>query len=72
MTKRRRYSAQGFTVNLAAGRDERQQVAHLLMLENSFGPVTDWSLRVVWVSISLCYFLPLTLSAALNLSFAST
>ena len=29
--KKRRYSAQRFTANLAAGRDERQQVAHLLM-----------------------------------------
>lgn len=31
VTKKRRYCAQNFSVNLTAGWDERQQVAHLLM-----------------------------------------
>lgn len=35
MTKKGRYSVKGFTVNLAAWRDERQQVAHLLMVEKA-------------------------------------
>lgn len=61
--KKRRYSAQHFTANLAAGRDERQQVAHLLMGENSRVPLPDWSPRVGLVSIKLTL---LSLSAALN------
>lgn len=66
MTKKKSYSAQGSTVNSAAGQDEKQQVAHLLMVENSCGWLTDCSLRVGWMNISLCYLL--TLSAALNQS----
>lgn len=61
--KKRRYSAQRFTANLAAGRDERQQVAHLLMGGNSRVPLPDWSPRVGLVSIKLTL---LSLSAALN------
>lgn len=34
--------------------------------ENSCSPLTDWSLRVGWMSISLWYFHPPTLSAALK------
>lgn len=53
MTTEKRYSPQGFTVNLAAGLDERQQVAHLLMVENSCGWLPPWSCRVALVYISL-------------------
>lgn len=38
------------------------------MVENSCGWLPDCSLRVGWMNISLCYFLSLTLSVALNQS----
>lgn len=42
----------GFTVSLAAGCDERQQVAHLLMMENSCGRFIGLWERAAWTSLS--------------------